>query len=75
MTPEEIENRAPQCLRRCTRCAPSTSGAQRACRSPCSSTPAKAPSLPAYVNRHRREPVPPDYAVEFLADDWTLAAP
>ena len=34
---------------------------------------ARAPSLPAYVNRHRREPVPLDYAVEYFSYDWTLA--
>ena len=35
---------------------------------------AKAPSLLAYVNRYRRAPVPLDYAVEYFAYDWTLAA-
>lgn len=33
---------------------------------------AEAPSLPAYVNRHREEEVPTDYGVEFLPYDWTI---
>ena len=35
---------------------------------------AKAPSLVAYVNRHRAAPVPAGYAVEFIPYDWTVAA-
>jgi hypothetical protein len=33
---------------------------------------AAAPSLLAYVNRYRTEPVPEDYEVEFIPYDWTL---
>lgn len=33
---------------------------------------AEATSLVAYVNRYRSEPVPEDYAVEFLPYDWSL---
>ncbi len=33
---------------------------------------AQAPSLIAYVNRYRREPIPDDYEVEFIPYDWTL---
>lgn len=33
---------------------------------------AVSPSLLAYVNRHRAEPVPEEYAVEFIPYDWTL---
>ena len=33
---------------------------------------AVAPSLLAYVNRYRKEPVPEDYEVEFIPYDWTL---
>ncbi len=35
---------------------------------------AKAPSLVAYVNRYRVQPLPPDYAVEFIPYDWTVAS-
>jgi hypothetical protein len=35
---------------------------------------ARAPSLIAYVNRYRAQPVPADYAVEFIPYDWTVAA-
>ncbi len=31
-----------------------------------------APSLVAWVNRHRAEPIPADYRVEFLPYDWTV---
>jgi hypothetical protein len=34
---------------------------------------AKAPSLTAYVNRHRAAPIPEHYAVEFHPYDWTVA--
>jgi hypothetical protein len=34
---------------------------------------AKAPSLSAYVNRHRVEAIPAHYAVEFHPYDWTVA--
>jgi hypothetical protein len=33
---------------------------------------AKAPSLVAYANRYRSEPIPEDWSVEFLPYDWTL---
>jgi hypothetical protein len=33
---------------------------------------AKAPSLPAYVNRHRGEKIPEDYEVAFIPYDWTV---
>lgn len=33
---------------------------------------AKAPSLPAYVNRYRAPPVPTDYSTAFLDYDWTI---
>jgi len=33
---------------------------------------AHAPSLIAYANRYRTEPIPEDYAVEFIPYDWTL---
>jgi hypothetical protein len=33
---------------------------------------AQAPSVVAWVNRHRTEPVAEDWAVEFLEYDWTL---
>jgi hypothetical protein len=33
---------------------------------------AKAPSLAAYVNRYREVKVPEDYAVGFIAYDWTI---
>jgi len=33
---------------------------------------AVAPSLIAYANRYRDEPVPEDWQVEFLDYDWTL---
>lgn len=33
---------------------------------------AQAPSLVAYVNRYRAEPIPEAYAVSFLPYDWTL---
>lgn len=33
---------------------------------------AVAPSLVAYVNRYRAQPLPLDYEVEFTAYDWTL---
>ena len=33
---------------------------------------AVAPSLLAYVNRYRSEPVPEDWAIDFLPYDWTL---
>jgi len=36
-------------------------------------TPAHAPSLIAYINRYRAEPVPEDYAVRFIDYDWTIA--
>jgi hypothetical protein len=32
----------------------------------------KAPSLIAYVNRYRPEPIPADWKVEFIPYDWTL---
>lgn len=35
---------------------------------------AVAPSLVDYVNRYRAEPVPRDYAVKFIAYDWTVNA-
>ena len=33
---------------------------------------ASASSLIAYVNRYRAQPIPLDYAVEFLPYDWTV---
>lgn len=33
---------------------------------------AKEPSLSAYVNRYRQDPVPLDFKIEFLPYDWTL---
>ena len=33
---------------------------------------AKAPSLPAYVNRWRTDTVPEDYRVTFFPYDWTI---
>ena len=33
---------------------------------------AQAPSLTAYVNRYRRDPVPDSYAVQFIPYDWTI---
>jgi Protein of unknown function, DUF547 len=33
---------------------------------------AKAPSLIAYANRYRAEPIPTDWKVEFIPYDWTL---
>jgi hypothetical protein len=33
---------------------------------------AKAPSLPAYVNRWRTDKVPEDYRVTFFPYDWTI---
>ena len=33
---------------------------------------AKAPSLAAYVNRYREVKVPENYAVDFIAYDWTI---
>jgi Protein of unknown function, DUF547 len=33
---------------------------------------ARAPSLVAYINRHRHERIPSDYAVRFLGYDWTV---
>jgi len=33
---------------------------------------AKAPSLVAYANRYRKEPIPEDYAVRFIPYDWIL---
>ena len=33
---------------------------------------AASPSLIAYVNRYRRQPVPADYSVEFIDYDWTV---
>jgi hypothetical protein len=33
---------------------------------------AKAPSLTAYVNRWRREPVPEDFRVAFIPYDWSV---
>jgi len=35
---------------------------------------AHAPSLVAYVNRYRAPDIPPDFAVEFIPYDWTVAA-
>jgi len=35
---------------------------------------AEAPSLLAYVNRYRREPIPGDYRITFLPYDWTINA-
>jgi hypothetical protein len=32
----------------------------------------KAPSLVAYANRYRSEPIPADWKVEFIPYDWTL---
>lgn len=34
---------------------------------------AQAPSLVAYVNRYRTEPVPDEYRVRFIPYDWTLS--
>ena len=34
----------------------------------------RAPSLVAWVNRYRAEPIPADYRVEFLPYDWTINA-
>ncbi len=34
---------------------------------------AKEPSLIAYVNRYRTKLIPPDYRVEFIPYDWTVA--
>ncbi|HSE04943.1 MAG TPA: DUF547 domain-containing protein, partial [Methylomirabilota bacterium] len=34
---------------------------------------AQAPSLTAYVNRYRAEPVPVEYRVRFIPYDWTLS--
>ena len=34
----------------------------------------RAPSLIAWVNRYRAEPIPADYRVEFLPYDWTVNA-
>jgi hypothetical protein len=36
-------------------------------------TPAHAPSLIGYVNRYAPEKIPADYAVNFIAYDWTVA--
>ena len=33
---------------------------------------AQAPSLVAYVNRYREEPIPEAYSVSFIPYDWTL---
>jgi hypothetical protein len=33
---------------------------------------AQGPSLVAYLNRYRDEPIPEDYAVRFIPYDWTL---
>lgn len=33
----------------------------------------KEPSLIAYVNRYRAQPLPPDYAVESIPYDWSVA--
>lgn len=33
---------------------------------------ARSPTLIAYVNRYRHEPIPDDYRVEFLTYDWTI---
>jgi Protein of unknown function, DUF547 len=33
---------------------------------------ARAPSLVAYANRYRDEPIPEDYAIRFIPYDWTL---
>jgi len=35
---------------------------------------AKAPSLAAYVDRYRPEPIPAGYEIEFIEYDWTLNA-
>ncbi len=35
---------------------------------------AKAPSLIAYVNRYRAQPIPEDYEVGFIPYNWTVAA-
>jgi hypothetical protein len=35
---------------------------------------AQAPSLIAYINRYRQEPIPLDYRVAFFAYDWTINA-
>jgi hypothetical protein len=35
---------------------------------------AKAPSLVAYVNLYRAQPIPDDWSVEFIPYDWTLNA-
>ena len=35
--------------------------------------PAHAPGLIAYVQRYTSQPIPPDYAVAFIAYDWTIA--
>ena len=34
---------------------------------------AGTPGLIAYVNKHRAMPVPPEYSVEFISCDWTVA--
>lgn len=34
----------------------------------------RSPSLIAWVNRYRAEPIPSDYRVEFLPYDWTINA-
>lgn len=34
----------------------------------------RAPSLIAYANRYRAEPIPADYKVEFIPYDWTINA-
>lgn len=34
---------------------------------------AQAPSLVAYVNRYREPDIPPDYAIEFIPYDWSVA--
>jgi hypothetical protein len=33
---------------------------------------ARAPSLAAYVDRYRAEPIPAGYEIEFMVYDWTL---
>jgi uncharacterized protein YceK len=36
-------------------------------------TPTHAPTLIAYINRYVADPIPEDYAVQFIDYDWTIA--
>jgi hypothetical protein len=36
-------------------------------------TPTHAPTLIAYINRYLADPIPEDYAVQFIDYDWTIA--